>query len=599
MSCLLAGVKGNYGTGFKPMFYLQPLIFPEEENFTDRYLKLTRSLLSCDFVQDGEGIKPLTRQKRKKYSGETTPLNEKILRILWYEQKFERRGLRTLDRTKISILSPGQWNLDEGPDFKGAEIRFGEKIISGDIEIDLKASDWKKHKHCRDGKYNQVILHIFFHNDCREENFARKMNGEPAQRVELQGALREGYVLNQEEVEGYPFRSYSGKGNCGKKISPGNYPLVEKLLLWAGAGRFLSKTERFNQRLKQSSPKETMSPPKRCEAPPVKGRGPNGDFSSSVLFARDFSSFDQLLYEGIMEGLGYKANREPMLALARLLPLEKITGLAEERKSYEENISSEERVYLLEAFYFYLAGLLPRTEPMRGGPEEKYFSIPDTETRTYLEKLRTILRDYQPRLTVYGSPLTASHWVYKGVRPANFPLRRLSGMSHFLNNHWQAVKNSLFLSLYKEVRKANSIDEIKNIFCQPGEGYFAERSQFSAKRGKKTYALIGEERVFAILANTVFPLFYLYALKENDSTIQKLIYSFYHSLKKINTNRIAKLMAYRLFGADKIKQFPIESEQKQQGLLQIFEDFCDTRISACEKCFFPQIFDLSAGEIVK
>jgi len=74
------------------MFYLEPLVLPEvitseEENFTDRYLKLVKSLLSYDFAQDGEGAEPVTREKGKDYLAETTPLNEKILRILWYEQK--------------------------------------------------------------------------------------------------------------------------------------------------------------------------------------------------------------------------------------------------------------------------------------------------------------------------------------------------------------------------------------------------------------------------------------------------------------------------------------------------------------------------------
>lgn len=526
------------------MFYLEPLVLPEEENFTDRYLKLSKNLF-------------LVRDKDMDYQQIPLSLNEKILRIIWYEQKFERRGLRTVGGKKICITSPGEWNLDEGPDFKGAEIRFGEKIISGDIEVDLKASDWKKHRHNRDEKYNQVILHIFFLNNRKKEKIARKANQEYAERVELRGVLREDYLPNPEDMGDYPFRAYLKRGNCGKKISVRSYPLVEKLLLWAGAGRFLLKTERFNQRLLQSS-------------------------------------FNQLLYEGVMEGLGYKANREPMLTLARLLPLRKII-------KYAENFSSEAcpargKIYLLETLYFYLSGLLPRTELVRGGPEEKYFSPSCPETKIYLEKLWTILKDYQKFLP---SPLHPSRWVFKAVRPANFPLRRLSGMSRFLNCHWQEVKEDFFLSFYKKIKTTNSINELKKIFFQHGEGYFANHSQFSEKKSKKVYALIGEERVSAILVNTVFPLFYLYALRENDLVTQKIVYSFYHSLKRINTNHIAKLMAYRLFGVEKIRQFPIESEQKQQGLLQIFQDFCETRISACAQCFFPQIFDLSIGEIIK
>ncbi len=526
------------------MFYLEPLVLPEEENFTDRYLKLSKNLFSLGFARDGENIELLAQDKDMNYQQIPLSLNEKILRIIWYEQKFERRGLRTVDGKKICIISPGEWNLDEGPDFKSAEIRFGEKIISGDIEVDLKASDWKKHQHNCDEKYNQVILHVFFLNNRKEEKIARKANQEYAERVELRGALREDYLPNPEDMENYPSRAYLKRGNCGKKISVHSYPLIEKLLLWAGAGRFLLKTERFNQRLARLS-------------------------------------FDQLLYEGVMEGLGYKANREPMLTLARLLPLEKI-------KSYVEDFPLEEKIYLLETLYFYLSGLLP---------EEKYFSSSSCpETKIYLEKLWTILKNY---LKFLPTPFHLSRWVFKGVRPANFPLRRLSGISHFLNRHWQGVKEGFFLSFYKKIKMANSINELKKIFFQPGEGYFANHSQFSQKKSKKVYALIGEERVSAILVNTVFPLYYLYALRENDLSTQKIIYSFYHSLKRINVNHIAKLMAYRLFGAEKIRQFPIESEQKQQGLLQIFQDFCETRISACGQCFFPQIFDLSIGEIIK
>jgi len=550
------------------MFYFEPLVLAEEENFTDHYLKISKSLL-------------LVREKGKNYGGFSSPINEKILRIIWYEQKFERRGLKTIDGKKICILSPGEWNLDEGPDFKSAEIRFGEKIISGDVEVDLKASDWKTHRHHRDERYNQVVLHIFFLNDCKGEKFARKANGEFAERVELRGALRENYSPSQEEIEDYPFCSYSERGKCGGKILARNYPLIEKLLLWAGAGRFLLKVERFNQRLAHSSRKETRSP--------VKGRSPHGTFrprDTSFDGSAEFTE-DQLLYEGIVEGLGYKANREPMLTLARLLPLEKI-------KNYGENFPSEERIYLLETLYFYLAGLLPVSPT--GGPEEKYFSLSDPETKTYLEKLWTILRDCQNFLPF---PLLPTRWLYKGVRPANFPLRRLSGLSHFLNHNWQTVKEGFFSSCYKKIKMANSLDELKKLFFQPGEGYFARRTKFSPEKSKKVYALIGEERVLAILVNTVFPLAYLYALRENDFSTQKLIYFFYHSLKRINTNRIAQLMAYRLFGAEKIRQFPIETEQKQQGLLQIFRDFCDVKISSCGQCFFPQIFDLSIGEILR
>lgn len=513
------------------VFYLEPLGIPKEEYFTDHYLNLSKNLFAV-------------REKGEKYKSTFLPLNEKILRMFWNEQKFERRGLKTVAGEKVCIISPGEWNRDEGPDFKGAEIRFGEKIVSGDVEIDLKVSDWKAHQHHTDERYNQVILHVVYLNNCKNEKFAKKVNNRYAERIALSGTLREDYQFSTEEIDNYPFANFFRKGQCGKRISARNYPLMEKLLLWAGAARFLLKTERFKKQLANSS-------------------------------------YDQLLYEGIMEGLGYKMNRKPMLLLSRMLPLEKI-------KIYGENVSSEKRTYFLEAVYFYLSGLLP---------EKDYFLSSDPETKKYLKKLWSILEEYKKFLPL---PFHPNHWTYKGVRPANFPLRRLSGMSHFLNRYWQGIKESFFLSFYKEIKKANPLSELKKDFFQPGEGYFATHAQFSKEgknnlKNKKVYALVGEERVLAILVNTLLPLSYLYALENKDMATQKLLYSFYSSLKKISTNRAAQLMASRLFGNE--NKFPLETEQKQQGLLQIFHDFCEMKISACKQCLFPQVFDLSMGEI--
>ena len=73
--------------------------------------------------------------------------------------------LRTVARQKLVVLSPGTWNLEAGPDFKNAKFELDGRIISGDVELHLCSSDWKRHGHERDPAYANVILHVVADDD--------------------------------------------------------------------------------------------------------------------------------------------------------------------------------------------------------------------------------------------------------------------------------------------------------------------------------------------------------------------------------------------------------------------------------------------------
>lgn len=74
----------------------------------------------------------------------------------------------TTSGEKIQILSPGIWNFEKGPDFLNAKIRSGSAILTGSVEIHYASMDWRRHAHHKDPLYEDLLLHIFCHDDWRE-----------------------------------------------------------------------------------------------------------------------------------------------------------------------------------------------------------------------------------------------------------------------------------------------------------------------------------------------------------------------------------------------------------------------------------------------
>jgi hypothetical protein len=93
-------------------------------------------------------------------------MKEDFLHYLWQHQYFDKTDLRTAGGEAIQVLKPGHRNADAGPDFLGARLRLGEVEWNGAVEIHLRASDWSRHNHQLDPKYDQVILHVVGSHDA-------------------------------------------------------------------------------------------------------------------------------------------------------------------------------------------------------------------------------------------------------------------------------------------------------------------------------------------------------------------------------------------------------------------------------------------------
>ena len=87
-------------------------------------------------------------------------MREDFYHYVWQHQYFDKADLRTAAGEEIQVLKPGHRNADAGPDFLNARLRVGDVEWNGAVEIHLRASDWTRHNHQTDPKYDQVILHV-------------------------------------------------------------------------------------------------------------------------------------------------------------------------------------------------------------------------------------------------------------------------------------------------------------------------------------------------------------------------------------------------------------------------------------------------------
>jgi len=100
-------------------------------------------------------------------------MTEEFLHYIWRYRLFNQ-NLKLTTGDECQIIDVGSHNIDAGPDFFNAKIKFDNTIWVGNIEIHIKSSDWFTHKHQHDKAYDNIILHIVYDDDKP----VRRKNGE-------------------------------------------------------------------------------------------------------------------------------------------------------------------------------------------------------------------------------------------------------------------------------------------------------------------------------------------------------------------------------------------------------------------------------------
>lgn len=92
-------------------------------------------------------------------------MQEDFLHYIWKYKKFELNKLTTTQGDPVLVTAVGQHNYNSGPDFFNAQLKIGNQLWAGTVEIHIKSSDWFLHNHEQDKAYDNVILHVVWEHD--------------------------------------------------------------------------------------------------------------------------------------------------------------------------------------------------------------------------------------------------------------------------------------------------------------------------------------------------------------------------------------------------------------------------------------------------
>jgi len=425
-------------------------------------------------------------------------LEEKFLYHIW-DAGHLLTPLKTVSGKNVQVSYQGQFNTARGPDFRNVIIDLDGEILRGDVEIHVNSYDWTAHEHHEDPYFNDVVLHVVM--NAGPQKFTIKENGVAIEILELKGQVSDDIrkLLESPQAPSAEDRSTY----CDLLSAVDNDSLVSILSAW-GIKRFKNKVRRF----------------------------------SAALMLSDF---DQVLYEGTMEALGYDKNKHNMLSLAQAIPL------ADIRSWQQEGLSALELVAILCCS----SGLLDRCG--------KHL---DDRLRQLLNEAYEGQRFFARRLQI--------DWQLFRIRPLSHPLYRIFAMASLI--HRTAEQG---LMEYFRDQALSGQPDGKKVFKA-----FADIFAASALPGMEKMPRPGKGLIGNIYVNIFLPVSYMYCEKHSDNQTRDRIIGCYKEFPALQENHVTRYMSRYLSPAH--LEAVNGKTVLQQGLMELFHRYCQYHL--CAEC---------------
>ncbi len=246
--------------------------------------------------------------------------------------------------------------------------------------------------------------------------------------------------------------------------------------------------------------------------------------------------WNESLFQSLATGMGYPNNQLPFRLLSQRVPLRKLIP----------------NPAAAEALLFGVAGFMPAPDlsPLPPG------------SRGHARQLWE--HWWQYRASHQALEIPRSIWRLNGQRPANHPMRRLGALAVLLR-HWRTLRRLVQEADWKRLR---------TFLGGLQHPYWSHHYSFASGPSPRPIALLGDERINELLANSLLPL------AGDWETLLKMPAG---SLNQRNRVAAARLLAKHAEARKLLRKTVF-----QQGLLELYEQFCSKDASDCRDCPFPE-----------
>ena len=426
--------------------------------------------------------------------------SEEFLYHIW-DANHLKENLETQSGKRISIKFPGRWNTDSGADFKDAIIKLDGKVLKGDIELDITTYHWKSHSHNENPEFNNVLLHVVYE-DNGKIPYTISENGDQVEILQIKDKLDDDV---NKLIKHYTDEPYIEKDKMCLLFSNMSLDRTKQVLADMGMIRFEKKVKRFGAE-------------------------------------HYFSDFDQLLYLGFFEALGYSKNKYQMLQIALNIPFREL------KQCYDKGMSKDQFIAIL----ICSSGLIDH--------------LPSTFSNDLKIKWLTLFQKQK-----YINESSDIKWKLFRIRPVNHPVVRVLQIVDLL---YDSLESSFFhqiLKLFSFPSNNFKLSEFKKKLYS----YFQTENDYINQRYK-----LGKTRIDTILINIILPLTILYAREKHYAKLEDAANTIYQNYPGLPANYLTQYMA-KFLNEDQ-KQLIRTKAIYQQGLLNIYYENC--QYHSCEDC---------------
>lgn len=406
--------------------------------------------------------------------------------------------MATVDGVPLEIVHRGIWSHGMGPDFNDALILFsGRELRAGSVEIHLRTCGWAAHGHHLDPAYDTVILHIV---GCHDGSETRRHDGAIVPVAEIGPPDR----YTQPDFADWDWARVGGHC-CAEQLARQDPAALHEALFHLGDIRLAARSARLEARLPSEPPAE-------------------------------------ILWAELLDGLGYSANREPMRALARLVPLVSIEDLL-------QATPASERIHVARGVLLGAAGFLPLS------PAEAHLARLDGGDVAALEAA-WIERGEPWRIDA----LPPTVWQRARVRPPNHPLPRLLAAASITTaaSLRSGFGAAMLESLTTAAGPANALKSLAASHGGPG---------------------LGEDRALDMVASSLIPFALAVAAHSGDNALADAASRQWDRLPASAPNAIIKRASRQVAGSASLGKI---GARGAQGLLHLDTSLCQPR--RCFEC---------------